>query len=68
MSASPQATPRGRIKTGKASLVGGVAVGLAAFALWVAISHELGVQGVGATVLGLVVAGAIGAWIRIADL
>jgi len=62
------ASPEGRIKTGKASLVGGIAVGLAAFALWTAISHELGVQGMATMIAGLIVAGGIGAWIRIADL
>lgn len=60
--------PRARIKTGKASLVGGIAVGIAVFVLWTAITRELGLAGTAAMVAGLVVATAIGAWIRIADL
>lgn len=62
------ASPKGKIKTGKASLVGGIAVATAAFALWLAIMHELGVDAAGWTVAGLIVAGGLGAWIRIADL
>ena len=30
-----------RIKQGKASLIGGIAVGVAAFVLWTAVAHEL---------------------------
>jgi len=62
------ASPQGRIKTGKASLVGGIAVGIAAFALWAAITRELGLDTIGWTAAGLVVAAGVGAWIRIADL
>lgn len=61
-------TTRARIKTGKASLIGGIAVGIAVFVLWTAITRELGANGTAAMVGGLVVATAIGAWIRIADL
>ena len=57
-----------RIKTGKASLIGGIAVGFAVFALWLAIAREIGAEGVGMVFGGLLVAGAVGAWIRLADL
>ncbi len=60
--------PDGRIKKGRASLVGGVAVGVCVLALWLGIEHELGVDGVGTSVLGAVVAAGIAGWIRVADL
>jgi len=34
--------PRTAIKTGRASLIGGIAVAIASFVLWFAVSHELG--------------------------
>jgi len=74
MSVQPQAgglkiaSPKGKIKTGKASLVGGIAVAIAAFALWTAITRELGVDTTPWMIAGLVVSAGIGAWIRIADL
>lgn len=66
--ALPIASPKGKIKTGKASLVGGIAVGIAAFALWTVITRELGLAGMPWMIGGLAVSAAIGAWIRIADL
>ena len=39
-------TQRARIKQGKASLIGGIAVGIAVLVLWVAIAHELAADGV----------------------
>jgi hypothetical protein len=57
-----------RIKQGKSSLVGGIAVGIAALVLWTAIAHELAADSVLTIVVGLLVAGGVGAWIRIADL
>jgi hypothetical protein len=59
---------RGRIKSSKASLIGGIVVGLASFALWTAIAHELGADTTPWLVTGLVVAAGIGTWIRLADL
>ncbi len=59
---------RARIKTGKASLIGGIAVGIAVFVLSQAIAREFGAGGTGATIAGLLLAGTVGAWIRIADL
>ena len=59
---------QGEIKRGRASLIGGIAVGVGVFALWVALAHDLGAAGTGTIVAGVVVAAAIAAWIRIADL
>jgi hypothetical protein len=59
---------QGEIKRGRASLIGGIAVGLAVFALWVALAHDLGADGAGTIAGGFVLAAAIAAWIRIADL
>lgn len=61
-------SPRGRIKTGKASLIGGIAVGIASFALWAVIARELGADTVPWLLAGIIVSAAIGIWIRIADL
>ena len=60
--------PRARIKPGRASLIGGIAVGIAAFIIWTAIARELGYAGTVGIVTGAIAAVAIGAWIRIADL
>ncbi len=60
--------PAGRIKRGRASLIGGVAVGICVLGLWLGAEHELGVFTPGASVLGVLVAGAVGSWIRLADL
>ena len=59
---------QGEIKRGRASLIGGIAVGVGVFALWVALARDLGAGGAGTIVAGLVVAATIAAWIRIADL
>ena len=57
-----------RIKQGKASLVGGIAVGVAVLVLWTAIAHELAADSIAIIVAGVVVAAGIAAWIRLADL
>jgi hypothetical protein len=57
-----------RIKQGKASLVGGIAVGVAVLVLWTAIAHELAAIGVTTIAVGVLVAAGIAAWIRLADL
>jgi hypothetical protein len=59
---------RTRIKPGRASLVGGIAVAVASFVLWAAVTHELAVDTTAMFVVGLCVAAGIGAWIRLADL
>jgi hypothetical protein len=60
--------PAGRIKQGKASLVGGIAVGVAVLVLWAAIAHELAADTIPTLVVGVLVAGGIATWIRLADL
>ena len=50
------------------SLIGGIAVAVASFVLWVAITHELGADTTAVLVVGLCVAIGIGTWIRVADL
>jgi hypothetical protein len=57
---------QGELKRGRASLIGGIAVGVGVFALWVA--RDLDAGGSGAIVAGAVVAVAVAGWIRIADL
>jgi hypothetical protein len=59
---------RVRIKPGKASLIGGIAVGFAVLVLWTAIAHELARDSVPVLIAGLLVAAGIAAWIRMADL
>ena len=59
---------RVRIKQGKASLVGGIAVGIAVLVLWSAIAHELAADSVPTLIVGVLVAGGIATWIRLADL
>ena len=59
---------RARIKPGRASLIGGIAVALAGFVLWTAITRELGFSGPLCLGLGALVAAGAGAWIRLADL
>lgn len=59
---------QGKIKPGRASLIGGIAVGIAVFVLWVVLARDLGVAGTWPVVSGLVVASGIAAWIRVADL
>ncbi len=59
---------QGKIKPGRASLIGGIAVGIAVFVLWVALARDLGVASTWPVVAGLVAASGIAAWIRIADL
>jgi hypothetical protein len=60
--------PRARIKPGRASLIGGIAVTVASFILWLGVTHEMGVDTAGVLALGVCVAAGIGVWIRMADL
>jgi protein-S-isoprenylcysteine O-methyltransferase Ste14 len=60
--------PRTRIKTGPASLIGGIAVAAVSFILWVAVTHELAADTTPVLIVGLCVAAGIGIWIRVADL
>ncbi|HVY14457.1 MAG TPA: hypothetical protein VHB27_04465 [Rhodopila sp.] len=60
--------PRARIKSGKASLIGGIVVGIATFCLWVVIARDVGADTPAWIAAGAVVAIAVGGWIRLADL
>lgn len=60
--------PRATVTTGKASLIGGIVVGIASMVLWVAVTRELGFDGKLVLGAGLVVAAALGLWTRLADL
>ena len=61
-------TPRARLKPEKASLIGGIVVGIASMVLWVAVTRELDFHGVITMGAGLLVSAAAGAWTRLADL
>ncbi len=61
-------TPRVRVTTGKASLVGGIVVAIASMVLWLAVTHELGFHSMMSMGVGLVVSAAAGIWTRLADL
>ena len=57
-----------RIEPNLASLIGGMVVGFAVFALWCAIAQELGALSPIAMVAGLILSGAAAVWIRLANL
>jgi hypothetical protein len=59
---------RARLKRGRASLIGGCAVGLCILALWIGGMHELHETGLVAGLLGVLLAAAVAAWVRLADL
>jgi hypothetical protein len=59
---------RAHVTTGKASLIGGIVVGIATMVLWVAVTRELGFQGELSLGIGAVVSAATGIWTRLADL
>lgn len=61
-------TERAHVATGKASLIGGIVVGIATMVLWVAVTGELGFQGALSLGVGAAVAAAAGVWTRLADL
>ena len=57
-----------RIKPGKSSLIGGIAVGITVLVLWIAIAHELAADSLVTVAVGVLVAAGIATWIRVADL
>ncbi len=59
---------QGEIKKGRASLIGGIAVGIAVLVLWAAIARDLGIASTATLIAGLLAAIAVAAWIRVADL
>jgi hypothetical protein len=56
---------RGRVKRARASLIGGIAVGAGVLVLWLLIAGE---ATPGTVASGALVAAALGAWVRLADL
>jgi hypothetical protein len=59
---------RARLKPEKASLIGGIVVGIASLVLWVAVTRELGFHGAAVLAVGLLICAAAGIWTRLADL
>ena len=59
---------RVRVTQGKAGLIGGIVVGIASMALWMAVTRELGFDGPVTLSAGLFVSAAVAVWIRLADL
>jgi hypothetical protein len=59
---------RARITRGKASLIGGIVVGIASMVLWIAVTRELDLDGPVMLGAGLLVSAVVATWIRIADL
>jgi hypothetical protein len=57
--------PQAHLKRSMPSLIGGIFSGIVIFVLWLLL---FGAGSVGPVVLGLVIAAAIGTWIRLADL
>jgi hypothetical protein len=57
-----------RLKRSPASLFGAFVIALGIFVLWFLVTRELGLSGNVTLVVGLVVAAAVGVWIRVADL
>ena len=54
-----------KLKRSIASLVGGIAVALAVLILWLLLASDLEPQNIA---IGLLLAAAVGAWVRLADL
>ena len=59
---------RVKINPSKASLVGGIAVGIASMVLWAAAAHELGLGGPVVLGAGAAVSVAVAVWTPLADL
>jgi hypothetical protein len=53
------------LKRSMPSLIGGIFSGIVVFVLWILL---FGTGSVGVTVLGVLIAAALGTWIRLADL
>ncbi len=61
----PQAT---LLKRSPASLFGAFVIAFGVFALWFLVSRQLGHTDTVTVVLGVIVSGVVGIWIRVADL
>jgi lipoprotein signal peptidase len=57
--------PQAHLKRSMPSLIGGIFSGIVVFALWLLL---FGTGSVAMIALGLILAGALGTWIRLADL
>jgi hypothetical protein len=57
--------PQAHLKRSMPSLIGGIFSGIVAFVLWLLL---FGADNISMIVIGLVVAAALGTWIRLADL
>jgi hypothetical protein len=57
-----------RLKRSPASLFGAFVIALGIFVMWFLVARELGLGGIVTLGVGLVVAAAVGVWIRVADL
>jgi hypothetical protein len=62
MSAAP---PPIRLKRSQASLFGGIATGIGVFILYLLLAGDASAQNI---VTGLLIGGAVGTWVRLADL
>jgi uncharacterized membrane-anchored protein len=69
-SSSRRTPPKVPVKRNIASLVGGVAIAVGVFILWLLVAGELGYAPATLPVVlsGLIAAGVVGGWIRLADL
>ena len=63
--AAPEHNPVAGLKRSTASLIGGIGVGIFVLALWLLLA---GTTSPLAVISGFLVAGLIGAWVRLADL
>lgn len=59
---------RAKVTSGKASLIGGIVVGIASMALWLAVTRELGFDSPITLAAGFLGSAALAVWIRVADL
>ena len=57
--------PQAHLKRSMPSLIGGIFSGIVVFVIWLLL---FGTGSIGMVVLGLVLAAALGTWIRLADL
>ncbi len=59
---------RASVTTSKASLIGGMVVGIASMILWLAVMSELNLGGWAVLGAGLLVSASAAVWTRLADL
>ena len=65
---TPFSGPAGKLKRGRASLIGGLATGTCVLALWLGFEVEFGGVSPLATAIGVLLAASVAAWVRVADL